>query len=43
VSFDFETGVKTTVFVDNTNVEQPFDPAAMKGLAADRAPSGTGR
>ena len=34
MSFDFQSGVKTTVFVDDTKVEEPFDPAAMKGLAA---------
>lgn len=46
VSFDFRSGVKTTVFVDDTKVEEPFDPAAMKGLAAARpahTPGGSGR
>ena len=46
VSFDFQSGVKTTVFTDGTKVEEPFDPAAMKGLAAARpnlAPSQSGR
>jgi hypothetical protein len=45
VSFDFQSGVKTTVFVDDTKVEEPFDPAAMKGLAAapTHAPGGSGR
>jgi len=46
VSFDFQSGVKTTVFTDGTKVEEPFDPAAMKRLAAARpnlAPSQSGR
>jgi hypothetical protein len=36
VSFEFESGVKTTVFTDGTKVEEPFDPASMKGLASAR-------
>jgi hypothetical protein len=46
VSFDFQSGVKTTVFTDGTRVEEPFEPAAMKGLAAARpslAPTHNGR
>ena len=33
VSFDFQSGVKTTVFRDGAQVDERFDPAAMKGLA----------
>ena len=36
VSFDFQSGLKTTVFTDGIKVEEPFDPAAVKGLAATR-------
>lgn len=32
VSYDFERGIKTTVF-ENSVVREPFDAAAMKGLA----------
>jgi len=35
VSFDFQSGVKTTVFTDGTSVEERFDPASVKGLAGD--------
>jgi hypothetical protein len=35
VSFDFHSGVKTTVFTDGTRVEERFDPASVKGLAGD--------
>jgi len=35
VSFDFQSGVKTTVFTDGTRVEERFDPASVKGLAGD--------
>ncbi|NNM72856.1 hypothetical protein [Enterovirga aerilata] len=31
VSYDFETGIKTTVF-ESSVVREPFDPAAMRGL-----------
>jgi hypothetical protein len=34
VSLDFKSGMKTTVFSDGTTVKEPFDVAAMKGLAA---------
>jgi hypothetical protein len=40
VSFDFQSGVKTTVFTDGSQVEEPFDPASMKGLATVRPVSG---
>jgi len=43
VSLDFQSGIKTTVFTDGTLVEEPFDPAALKGLAGPhpaRAPGG---
>jgi len=33
VSFDFQSGLKTTVFTDGTTVEELFDRAAMKGVA----------
>jgi len=36
VFFDFRSGVKTTVLMDETSVEEPFDPASMKGLASAR-------
>ena len=36
MSFDFQSGVKTTVFTDGTEMTEPFDPAAMKGLATVR-------
>jgi hypothetical protein len=36
VFFDFQSGVKTTVLMDETSVEEPFDPASMKGLASAR-------
>ncbi len=35
VSYDFETGIKTTVF-ENSVVREPFDRAAMRGLTASR-------
>jgi hypothetical protein len=34
VSLDFKSGIKTTVFSDGTAVREPFDVAALKGLAA---------
>ena len=40
VSFDFESGLKTTVFEGNVAVREPFDTAAMKTLAS-RPPAGT--
>ena len=36
VLFDFQSGVKTTVFTDGTSVEERFDPAPVKGLATVR-------
>ena len=36
VFFDFQSGVKTTVLMDETSVEEPFDTASMKGLASAR-------
>jgi hypothetical protein len=35
VSYNFETGIKTTVF-ENSVVREPFDRAAMRGLSAMR-------
>jgi len=35
VSYDFETGIKTTVF-ESSVVREPFDRAAMRGLTASR-------
>ena len=35
VSYDFETGIKTTVY-ESSVVREPFDRAAMRGLAAAR-------
>ena len=35
VSYDFETGIKTTVF-ESSVVREPFDRAAMRGLTAAR-------
>jgi hypothetical protein len=35
VLFDFQLGVKTTVFADGTSVEERFDPASVKGLGGD--------
>ena len=37
VLFDFQSGVKTTVFTDRSKVEEPFDTASMKGLASARS------
>jgi hypothetical protein len=34
VSLDFRSGIKTTLFSDGTIVTEPFDTAALKGLAA---------
>ncbi len=34
VSLDFRSGIKTTLFSDGTMVQEPFDVAAMKALAA---------
>jgi len=41
VSFDFQSGVKTTVFADGI-VEEPFNVAAMKGLVAARPVNASG-
>jgi hypothetical protein len=43
VLFDFQSGVKTTVFTDGNKVEEPFDAAAMKGLASARSIRASGR
>jgi hypothetical protein len=34
VSLDFKSGMKTTLFSDGSTVTEPFDTAALKGLAA---------
>lgn len=39
VTFDFVTGVKTTVFGDGTTATEAFDPKAMRDLAARRLPA----
>jgi hypothetical protein len=39
VSLDFKSGTKTTVFSDGTSVTEPFDVAALKGLAAPPPPA----
>ena len=36
VFFDFRSGVKTTVLMDETRIEEPFDAGQAKGLAAAR-------
>ena len=40
LSFDFQSGVKTTVFSNGELVEEKFDVASLRGLAA-QAPAGT--
>jgi hypothetical protein len=42
VSLDFDTGMKTTVFKDGSTVREPFDVAAMRGLASP-PPAAPGR
>ena len=34
VTFDFKSGVKTTIFADGTIVEDAFDVAALRGMAS---------
>jgi hypothetical protein len=41
VTFDFKSGVKTTVFADGTIVEDAFDVAAVRGMAST-PPAATG-
>jgi hypothetical protein len=41
VTFDFKSGVKTTIFADGTIVEDAFDVAAIKGMAST-PPAGSG-
>jgi hypothetical protein len=36
VSFDFRSGVKTTIFGDGAVIVEPFDVRSLKGLAAAR-------
>lgn len=43
VTFDFKSGVKTTIFADGTIVEDTFDVAAVRGMASIPPPaSGSG-
>jgi hypothetical protein len=43
VTFDFKSGVKTTIFADGTIIEDAFDVAALRGMAAaPQAASGSG-
>src|SRR3954464_28336 len=37
VSFDFQSGVKTTVFSDGARGEEPFETGSIKGLASARS------
>ena len=43
VSLDFRSGIKTTLFSDGTIVTEPFDTAALKGLAAAPNQANAGR
>jgi hypothetical protein len=43
VSLDFKSGIKTTLFSDGTIVTEPFDTAALKGLAAAPGVAKAGR
>jgi hypothetical protein len=42
VTFDFKSGVKTTIFADGTIVEDAFDVAAVKGMASPAPASSLG-
>lgn len=39
IAFDLQSGVKTTFFSDGTFLKEPFDVAALKGLASAPPPS----
>jgi hypothetical protein len=43
VSLDFRSGIKTTLFSDGTIVAEPFDTAALRGLAAAPSEARTAR
>ena len=43
VSLDFRSGIQTTLFSDGTIVTEPFDTAALKGLAAAPNQANAGR
>ena len=40
LSFDFQSGLKTTVFANGTSVQEKFDIPSLKGLAAPAPASG---
>jgi len=42
VTFDFKSGVKTTIFADGTIVEDAFDVAALRGMASAPPAAGLG-